>query len=111
MQIRKTYRDIHPTLLFDEIREFVLRQGVTLGQNKMETYSIPSDSSNFIFRGTLTFNVKGKEALRAHFTGTDKGETKLMLDSEDTLFPKEKVAALEDDLDFMLGAYEPKEAQ
>jgi hypothetical protein len=32
-----------------------------------------------------------------------------MLDSNDELFPKEKIAALEEDLNFMLGSYEPKE--
>jgi hypothetical protein len=108
MQIRKTYHDINPALLYDEIREFVLRQGVTLDQNRLETYSIPSDSSTFIYRGTLTFKAQGQEVLRAHIVGTDKAETKLMLDSDDKLFPKEKIAELEDDLNFMLGPFETK---
>jgi hypothetical protein len=108
MQIRKTYKEINPTILYDEIKEFVLRQGVTLDQSKLDTYSMPTDSSTFIYRGTLTFKIQGKECLRAHIIGSDKGETKLMLDSNDELFPKEKVATLEDDLDFMLGTYEPK---
>lgn len=108
MQIRKSYININPTILFDEIKEFILRQGVALDQNKMETYSVPGDSSNFVYRGTLTFRVQGKEALRAHLIGTDKGETKLMLDSNDELFPAANVKALEDDLSFMLGSYEPK---
>ena len=108
MQIRKTYKEINPTMLYDEIKEFVLRQGMTLDQSKLDTYSMPTDSSTFIYRGTLTFKAKGKECLRAHIIGSDKGETKLMLDSDDELFPKEKVAALEEDLNFMLGPYEPK---
>jgi hypothetical protein len=106
MQIRKTYKDINPTLLYDEIKEFVQKQGVTLDQNKMETYSMPSDSSSFIYRGTLTFKVGGKEVFRGHIIGTDKGETRLMLDSNDELFAPEKIAALEDELNFMLGPYE-----
>jgi hypothetical protein len=109
MQTRKTYRDINPTLLYDEIKEFMQRQGVTLDLNRLETYSKPSDSSNFIYRGTLTFKVQGQEALRAHIIGTDKGETKLMLDSNDNLFTSDKMAALEDDLNFMLGPFEPHE--
>ena len=108
MQIRKTYQNINPTILYDEIKEFVQRQGVTLNQNRLDTYSIPTDSSSFIYRGTLTFNVQDKEGLRVHIIGTDKGETKLVLDSDDVLFPKEKTSALEDDLNFMLGSYEPK---
>jgi hypothetical protein len=108
MQIRKTYKNINPTILYDEIKEFVLKQGIKLDQDKLETYSMPSDSSNFIYRGTLTFKAQGKEGLRAHIIGTDKGETKLMIDSVDELFPRENIAALEDDLNFMLGSYEPK---
>jgi hypothetical protein len=107
MQIRKTYKNINPTILYDEIKGFVQRQGIKLDENRLETYSMPSDSSNFVYRGTLTFKVQDKEGLRAHIIGTDKGETKLMLDSVDELFPKEKIAALEDDLNFMLGSYEP----
>jgi hypothetical protein len=108
MQIRKTYKDINPTLLYDEIKEFVLKQGIALDQDKLETYSVPGDSSNFVYRGTLTFKTQGKEVLHAHIIGTEKAETKLMLDSDDKLFPSEKIAALEDDLNFMLGSYEPK---
>lgn len=108
MQIRKTYEEINPTLLYDEIKDFVTRQGATLGQNKLETYSIPTDSSSFIYRGTMTFLVQGQEALRAHIVGMDKRETKLMLDSNDELFPAEKIKSLESDLNFMLGPFELK---
>jgi hypothetical protein len=106
MQIRKTYKEISPTLLYDEIKEFVLKQGITRDQDKLETYSVPGDSSTFIYRGTLTFKVQGKEALRAHIIGSEKTETKLMLDSVDELFPAEKIAELEDELTFMLGSFE-----
>jgi hypothetical protein len=105
MQIKKTYKQVNPNLLYDEVREFVLRQGLTLDQNKMETYSMPSDSSTFIFRGTLTFKTQGQEALRAHMVGQDRTETRLILDSTDSLFSAEKVKALEADLDFTLGAF------
>jgi hypothetical protein len=108
MQIRKTYKEINPLILYDEIKEFVLRQGFTLDQNKLETYSMPTDSSTFIYRGTLTFQSQGKEALRANIIGVDKGETRIMIESNDDLFPPEMEAALEDDLNFMLGTYEQK---
>ena len=109
MQIRKTYRDINPTILYDEIKEFVQRQGVTLDQNRLETFSKPEDSSSFTYRGTLTFKVQSKECLRAQIIGTDRGETKLMLDTDNALFPQEKIDALVDELNFMLGSYEPRE--
>ncbi len=109
MEIRKTYHDINPALLYDEIKEFVQRQGLTLDQNRLETYSIPTDSSTFIYRGTLTFKSKGQEALRAHIVGVDKAQTRLMLTSNEELFSKNQIDDLEDDLNFMLGPFESRE--
>ncbi len=113
MQIRKTYKAVNPELLYAEIKDLVLKQGVNLGEIKMETYALPNDSSTFVSRGTLTFKVKGegkaeKECLRAHVVGSAKTETKVMLDIDEKLFSSEKVAALQEDLDFILGSYEVK---
>ena len=114
MQIRKTYKEINPELLYHEIRDFTQKQGAIIGEAKLETYSLPSDSSSFISRGTLTFKIQGgsgkadKECLRAHFVGSAKGETKLMLDIDEKLFPQKKISALQDDLDFIFGSYEVK---
>jgi hypothetical protein len=110
MQIKKVYTEVNPGLLYDEIRDFVQKQGVSIDEAKLETYSMPSDSSSFIYRGTLTFKSGegGTECLRAHIVGTPKGETKLILDIEEKLFPSEKVSALQDDLDFVFSSYEAK---
>ena len=114
MQIRKTYKEVNPELLYDEIRDFVLKQGTIIGETKLETYSLPSDSSSFISRGTLTFNIQGEpgrveeECLRAHIVGSARGETKVMLDISEELFPQEKVSALQEDLDFIFWSYEAK---
>lgn len=112
MQIRKTYSNINPELLYDEIRDFVLKQGAIIGESKLETYLLPDDTSAFMFRGSLTFKAQvrqaktEKECLRAHIVGTVKGETKVMLDINDELFSQEKVAALQDDLSFIFRSYE-----
>ncbi len=113
MQIRKTYQEVNPELLYAEIRDFVLKQGAILGEEKMETYALPNDTSSFITRGTLTFRVqsesgKGKECLRAHIVGSARTETKVMLDIDDKLFSPEKVPALQADLGFIFGSYEIK---
>ena len=111
MQLKKTYKDINPELLYDEVQDFVLRQGVTLGERKLQTYSLPGGSSH-ICRGTLTFKMQGqegkpeKECIRIHIVGSAVGETKMMLDIDEELFPSANVAALEDDLDFIFGSYE-----
>ena len=117
MQIRKTYKDVKPELLYDEVRDFAVKQGVVISEAKLETYSLPSDSSSFISRGTLIFKVQGepgeaeRECLRAHIVGSARGETKLMLDVNTELFPEGKVTALQDDLDFIFGSYEVKKAK
>ena len=36
MQIRKTYKEVNPELLYDEIRDFILKQGVSLNEAKIE---------------------------------------------------------------------------
>ena len=114
MQIRKTYKEVNPELLYDEIRDFVLKQGVSLGEAKLETYALPGNTSSFISRGTLTFKIQGqsgkaeKECLRAHVVGSVKSETKVMLDIDEKLFSPEKVPALQEDLDFIFGSYEVK---
>jgi hypothetical protein len=114
MQIRKTYNEVNPELLYAEIRDFTLKQGVSLGENKLETYTLPDQSASFISRGTLIFRIKDdsvkaeKECLRVHIVGSTRGETKLMLDVDEALFPQEKVSALQDDLDFIFSSYEVK---
>ncbi len=113
MQIRKTYQEVNPELLYAEIRDFIQKQGAGLGEEKMETYALPNDTSSFITRGTLTFSVqdasgKEKECLRAHVVGSARTETKVMLDIDDKLFPPDKMSALQEDLDFIFGAYEVK---
>ncbi|MFC1940100.1 hypothetical protein ACFLXO_05395 [Chloroflexota bacterium] len=112
MQIRKTYKGVNPELLYHEIKDFTLKQGVTVGEENLETYSLPTDSSSFISRGTLAFKIKHKldkdekGCITVHLVGSAKGETKLMLDIDEKIFPQEKVSALEGDLDFIFSSYE-----
>ena len=110
MQIRKTYKDVNPELLYDEVRDFIKKQGVVLNEAKLETYALPGGSSHVV-RGTLVFNVQSgtdKECLRAHIVGSAIGETKVMFDINEALFPQEKVTVLQQDLDFIFGSYEVK---
>lgn len=112
MQIRKTYSDVNPKLLYDEVRDFALKQGAIIREAKLETYLVPDNTSSFMFRGNLIFKVRAgqdgaeKECLRAHIVGMDKGETKLMFDINDELFSEEKMFALQDDLNFIFESYE-----
>ena len=112
MQIRKIYKNVNPGLLYDEVKDFATKQGVSLGEATIQTYSLPTDSSSSIRRGTIIFIGKTEETeteyFRAHIEGSETGETKLILDINTELFPKDKVTALQDDLDFIFSSYEIK---
>ena len=108
MQIKKTYTEINPELLNAEIKDFIIKQGAELGENRLETFTLPNESASFISRSTMTFIISGKECLRVHMVGSAKGETKLMIDMDEKLFPKDKLAALQSDLDFIFSSYEVK---
>ncbi len=115
MQIRKTYKEVNPELLYDEVRDFILKQEAVIDAAKLATYSLPSDSSSFISRGTLTFKIQDKESktekecLRVHIVGSAKGETKMTLDINEKLFPQEKVSALQEDINFIFRSYEAEQ--
>ena len=92
MQIRKTYKMHQPGAALRGDTGFHSEAGRHLGENKMETYTLPDQSASFGTRATLTFNAKGaggaeKECLRAHIVGLAKGETKLMIDVDDKAVP------------------------
>ncbi len=114
MQIKKTYNEVNPELLYQEVKDFTQKRGGIIGEARLETYSLPSDSSSFITRGTLIFKIQDeagdveKECVRAHIVGSARGETKLMLDIDEKLFSPQKITALQGDLDFIFGTYEVK---
>ena len=113
MQIRRTYEEINPELLYAEIRDFALKQGVLLKEAKLETYTLPDESATFVSRGTLVFrpasDENGPESLRAHLVGSTRAETKLMIDVDEARFSQDRVDALISDVDFIFGNYETPE--
>jgi hypothetical protein len=108
LQIQKIYQNVKPELLFDALKDLITKQGASVAESKLETYSLPDDSSSFISRGTLTFKTQQKESIRGYIVGSAMGETKLMLDIDEALFPKENIAYVQDTLGFLLGSYEKK---
>ena len=117
MQIKKTYNEVNPELLYYEIKDFAAKQGAIVSGDNLQTYSMPNDSASFMSRGTITFKMPDalgsteKECLSAHIVGSARGETKLLLDIDEKIFPQPKVSALQNDLDFMVGSYEVKPGQ
>jgi hypothetical protein len=105
MQIRKTYQNVKPELLYDEIKEFTTRHGTVIQEAKLYTSAAPGDTSSFVSRGVMTFTM---ECMTVHLLGSDKGETKVIFDIDEKLFPQERLNALQSDLDFMFSSYEVK---
>ena len=106
--INITYRNINPELLYDEVKDFVQKQGATLADSKLQTYALPGGWSHTV-RGTLIFTAKDEqgrsgEGVRVHIVGSAEGETKMMMDIDEKLFPLQKISALEEDLGFVFGA-------
>jgi hypothetical protein len=108
MQIRKTYRGINPEMLHNEIRDLVQKQGIIAGEAKPETYPLPSGATQS--RITLVFKTQAeqKECGSVHIIGSPGGETKMLLDLDETLLPRETISTLQADLDFILSSYEVK---
>lgn len=111
MQIRKTYREISPYLLYDGIRDLVLKQGLVPGESKFKSYATPGNSSVFAYKGVLVFNqamtgTSGGQVLSVQLVGSDGYETKVIFDIDELLFPAEKVAVFTGDLDFIFGSCE-----
>jgi len=112
IQIRKTYRGINPEMLRAEIRDLVQKQGVIVGEAKVQTYPLPSGATQS--RVTLVFKTQGekpedqKECGSAHIIGSPAGETKMMLDLDENLISRERISDLQEGLDFILGSYELK---
>ena len=52
-QIRKSYHEVNPELLYAEARDFILKQGLILYENLLETYTLPDESATFVSRGTM----------------------------------------------------------
>jgi hypothetical protein len=112
VQIRKTYRGMNFEMLYDELRDLIQRQGIVLGETELQTYPLPSGSTQS--RVVLAFKTQAEreEDQRAcgsvHIIESPGGETKMIIEIDENLFPQERISAFQEDLDFILGSYEIK---
>ena len=113
-QIRITYRDMNPEMLCDEMRGLVQKQGIIAGEAKLQTYPLPSGATQsrvtMVFKTQTGQEEEQKECGGAHIIGspTTAGETKLLLDLDENLLPKERISSFQENLVFILGSYELK---
>jgi len=112
IQIKKTYKGLNPGMLCDEVQNLLQKQGVMAVETESQTYGLPSGDTQS--RTTLALKTEAaqeedqKECGRAHILGSPMGETKMLLNVDETLCPQEKLSAFQNDLDFILGSYEIK---
>lgn len=112
MQIKKTYRSLNPVMLSDEVRNLLQKHGIVVMETESQTYALPSGYTQS--RTTLSLRTEAeqeknqKECGSVHILGSPLGETKMLLDIDERLFPQEKLSAFQGDLDFILGSYEIK---
>ena len=109
IQIKKTYRGLNPGMLCDEVQILLQKQGIMAIETESQTYGLPSGDTQS--RTTLALKTEAaqeKECGRAHILGSPLGETKMLLDVDETHCPQEKLSAFQNDLDFILGSYEIK---
>lgn len=106
MQLRKTYQNLNPGMLCDEIHALVQKVGIKAEEAKLQTYPLPSGATQS--RIAMTFKMGGKECGSAHIIESPAGETELILDLQEALVPNEKAALLQEELDFIFGSYELK---
>jgi hypothetical protein len=114
VQVRKVYQNIKPDLIYEQIKDFAIKQGPVIQDAKLYTSTTPDNTSLFVYRGTITFSMEGKseksakECLTVHLLGKDKGSTSVIFDIDEKLFTQKRLNALLSDLDFILGSYETK---
>ncbi|OGN98146.1 MAG: hypothetical protein A2Z77_03805 [Chloroflexi bacterium RBG_13_51_36] len=112
IQIKKTYRGLSPGMLCDEVRGLLQKQGIITAETESQTYALPSGDTQS--RTTLTLKTQAEHEKdqrtfgSVHILGSPQDETKMLLDIDETLFPRERLSAFQGELDFILGSYETK---
>ena len=107
VQVKKTYRDLNPEMLYDEVRDLVSKRGLEAAQASIQTYSISSGATQS--RVTVPVHTsEGRDCGSLHIIGTANGDARMTLELDDTLVPADALSALQSDIDFMLGSYEVK---
>ncbi len=107
MQIRKTYRGINSGMLYNEIRDLAHKEGIMTREAKVETYPLPSGATQS--RAIIVFQTDEEKGCgSAHIISSPGGNTRILLDLDENLIPRENITTLQENLDFILGSYEIK---
>jgi hypothetical protein len=111
-QIEKSYRGLNPGMLRDELQGLLEKQGIMAVETESQTYALSSGATQS--RITLALKTQGKgeqdrkECGSVHVLGSPRDETRMLLNIDETALTPEKLSAIQEDLDFVLGSWEMK---
>jgi len=110
IHIRKTYQGLNPEMLYEELRDLAGKQGLLAEEAGLQTYPLSSGATQTRAVMKLkTSKAEGeKECGSAHIIGSPSGETKMILDMDENLFPADRLKTMQENLDFILGSYEER---
>jgi len=106
-RVKKTYRGLNPEMVYDEVRDLIVRHGLDAAAAQLQTYSIQSGAT----QSRVTVSIRtadGVECGSLHVLGSAGGDVQLSLDLREEPVGADVISALQDDIDFMLGPYEVK---
>jgi hypothetical protein len=104
-QIKKTYRNINPEMLYAEIQDLVTRQDIDSDDAKTNTYGLPSGATQS--RITMILRAQNKECGSVHIIGSSE-ESRMLLNIDEQLISSDNIASLQENIDFLLDPYEVK---
>jgi hypothetical protein len=108
VQFKKTYKDINGEMLLDEIRDFLQQQGLLAGEEKLQTYSLPSGATQSRVTLSLKIGTEQKMCGSVHILGSPNNETQMLMSFDENLVPEETINSLQQSIDLLLESYEVK---
>ncbi len=108
VQFKKTYKDINAEMFLDEIRDLLQQRGILAGEEKLQTYSLPSGATQSRVTLSLKIGTERKECGSVHIMGTPSGKTQMLMSFDEGLVPQETISSLQESIDLVLDSYEVK---
>lgn len=108
VQFKKTYKDINIEMFLDEIRDLLKQRGILTGEEKLQTYPLPSGATQSRVTLSLKTVVEQKDCGSVHIKGSPSGETQMIISFDEGLVPQDTISSFQQSIDLVLEAYEVK---
>jgi len=107
-QFKKTYRDINTEMFLDELRALLQQEELLTGEEKLQTYSLPSGATQSRVTLSLITRTGQKLCGSAHIMGTPTGETQMLMSFDESILSQEIINSIQESIDLVFDAYEVK---